>query len=414
MNVLMFAASHYPLDPRIKQEAELLHSNGYNVSVIVLKWEGQPSYEKINDINVYRMPRIELFKRGKHSKSPEQNIFNKVLTLLMAILGYGFEFVYFTSVCFIFSSYLAFKEKFDVIHTANPPDTLFIVAVFWKIFGKKFIYDHHDLSPDLFVEKYGEKAKAVYVVLRLLEKISCKTADFIVAPNESYKKTDIKRNGVKPENIYIVRNGPNLKEMKISEPIHDIRKMNKSILCYIGAINIQDGVDYLMIVLADIVYKYNFHDICMVIIGDGDYLHKIKELADELNVSKYVIFTGVIYERDEICSYLSTADMFVDAAPASFLNHSSTFIKHMEYMVFEKPVVSFALKESMYSLKDAGLFVEPNDTDQMARAIIELIGNKEKREIMGKNAGRRVKELSWDVVSKPLISLYQKIGEEFK
>jgi glycosyltransferase involved in cell wall biosynthesis len=411
MNILMIAASHYPLDIRVRQEAELLKESGHNVSVISLKWYGQPSYEKIKNINIYRVPMIELFKMGKHSISHRNSIFQKFVTLIMAIIGYGFEFVYFTSACFILSFWLAFKERFDVIHAANPPDTLFIVAGFWKIFRKKFIYDHHDLSPDLFIEKYGNKASSIYNILSFLEKISCKTADFVIDTNESYKKTDVERNGVNPENIYVVRNGPNLKEMKISEPIHEIRKLNKTILCYIGAINVQDGVDYLMVVLADIVHKYKFNEICLVVIGDGDYLHKIKELADELYVSRYVIFTGNIDNRGNVCRYLSTADIFVDAAPASFLNHSSTFIKHMEYMVFKKPVVSFALKESMYSLKDAGLFIEPNDTDQMARAIIELIGNKEKREIMGLNASKRAMEISWDVVSKPLIDLYQRISD---
>ena len=200
-------------------------------------------------------------------------------------------------------------------------------------------------------------------------------------------------------------------EIKIKEPISKIRELNKSVLCYIGAINVQDGVDNLIYVLSDLVNKHSFSNVVLLIIGDGDYLHKVKDLSVQLNVDKYIIFTGLVSDRDEVCRYLSTADIFVDAAPASFLNHSSTFIKHMEYMVFKKPVVSFSLKESMYSLKDSGVFIEPNDTELMAKAIIELIGNKEKQKVLGEKAGKRVKELSWDVVSKPLLDLYQRIAD---
>jgi len=147
----------------------------------------------------------------------------------------------------------------------------------------------------------------------------------------------------------------------------------------------------------------------LLIIGDGDYLNKIKELAKELMIEDYIIFTGYVTDRNTLNRYLSSADIFVDAAPYSFLNDKSTFIKHMEYMIFKKPVVSFALKESALSLNDAGLLIPPNDTDKMARKIIDLINNVQLREKLGKNAGKRVQELSWDKVSMPLIEAYTKI-----
>lgn len=410
MKALMISASNYPLDIRVKQEAELLTSYGHEVAVIALKHEHQTFHETINKVNVYRIPNVELFKRGKHSKTDRSNVFIKLGILSMAIIGYGFEFLYFTIFSYLLSLSLIFKYNFEVIHTANPPDTLFIIACFWKIFGKKFIYDHHDLSPDLFIEKYGKNSAFIYSSLRLLEKLSCRTADYVITTNETYKKIDISRNGVDSRKVFVVRNGPDLNEMKISEPINDLKNNTDTVLCYIGAINIQDGVDNSIVVLSNIIHKYNFHNISFLIIGDGDYLYEIKNLSKKLNVFENIIFTGAIYNRELICRYLSTADIFIDTAPASFLNHSSTFIKHMEYLVFKKPVVSFSLKESMYSLQEAGLFIEPNDTDKMAKSIIQLIKDKNKQKIMGEYASKRSKELSWSTVSEPLLALYTKLN----
>ena len=184
----MLAASNYPLDIRVKQEAELLTSNHHDVTVLSLKGDNQSFFEKICNVNVYRIPNIELFKRGKHSKAKSENIFKRFSTLLMAILGYGFEFVYFTFTSFFLSFWVAFRHGFDVVHAANPPDTLFLIGGFWKIIGKIFIYDHHDLSPDLFVEKYGNKITIIYYILLQMEKCSCKLSDFVIDTNESYKK----------------------------------------------------------------------------------------------------------------------------------------------------------------------------------------------------------------------------------
>lgn len=415
MNILMLTESDYPLDIRVKQEAELLTSNGHNVSVIAVKYKGETYYEKSNGVKVYRIPKIELFK--KIIKNSKNNVliefFRKTLSFLTVLIGYSFEYMYFTFACFFFSIILIPLKRINVIHTHNPPDTLFIVASFYKIFyGIRFIFDHHDLSPDLFVEKYSNKIKLIYRILLLFERLSCKTADIIIATNESYKQVEIDRCRVIPKKIYIVRNGPDLNKMKIMEPIEGIRDQGKTVLCYIGAINIQDGVQYLLVMLAKLVYKYRLNDVLLLIIGDGDYLSNVKKLAMELRLKDNIIFTGLVKEREKVCRYLSSADIFVDAAPSSFLNERSTFIKHMEYMVFGKPIVSFALKESMFSLKDAGLFITPNNTDKMAKKIIELLNNKDLQEKLGRNARKKVIEFSWEKVSQSLLDLYQQLQSE--
>lgn len=407
MNILMLTESKFPMDTRVRQEAYKLMKFGHRVSIVALKGRGQPHFETIKGIKIYRVPKIELFKRGKQSKFENLQFFDKILLLVKAISGYGFEYLYFTVACFFLSFLVLLKDKFDVIHTHNPPDTLFLVAGFYKLCGKNFVYDHHDLSPELFLEKYGSGKPLIYKSLLLLEKLSCKLADVIIATNQSYKRIEVERSGVNPKKVFIVRYGPDLNEMKITEPISEIKKKGKTVLCYLGVINVQDGVDYLADTFSKIVYEYNKKDICLLIIGDGDYLCKIKELANELNIMEYIIFTDFIYDRNLLNKYLSTADIFVDAAPYSFLNDNSTFIKHMEYMIYEKPVVSFALKESMFSLKDAGVFIPPNDTDKMAKAIIDLVNNSPMRSKLGAVAGERVKQLSWDRISMPLIQAYE-------
>jgi len=408
----MISESHFPSDIRVKREAYTLLAYGHEVSIIALKDIGQKFYEKINGIKVYRVPKIELFKRGKHLQYSSKSLFNKISTLLKAVLGYGVEYSYFTVSSFIISLLVTIRENIDVIHTHNPPDTLFVVAGFYKLFGKKFVYDHHDLSPDLFLEKYKGKRSIIYKVLFMFEKISCKLADRVIASNESYKKIEIERCGIRPENIYVVRYGPDLNEMRVSDPIQEIRLTNKTVLCYLGTINIQDGLDILLIMLSKLIYKYKLKDVMLLIIGDGDYLRNIKALSEELNLSEYIHFTGFINDRTLLNRYLSSADIFVDAAPFSFLNDNSTFIKIVEYMIFKKPIVTFALKETRFTLQNAGILIPPNDMDKMAKTIVELINDDETKMRLSINAERRIKELTWDKVSLPLLEAYESIKYE--
>lgn len=411
MNILMVSESYYHVDSRVKQEAELLACNGHNVSVIAIKLGKQPFYEKIGAIKVYSLPRIEIFKVGKQLINEKNNaVIKKYLALLLGIFGYGFEFIYFTIVSLFLSFFFLVTHKIHVVHTHNPPDTLFIIALFYKLYGKKFIYDHHDLSPDLFREKYKLNVRIIYNLLLLLEKISCRLADLIITTNDSYKKIEIKRHKVPENKIYVVRNGPDLKKIKISSPIMSIKKDGKIILCYLGAINIQDGVDNILKAIAKLIFNYNKKDFKLLVIGDGDYLFELKKLAKSLMIENYVIFTGLINDTKILNKYLSTADIFLDAAPLSFLNDNSTFIKHTEYMVYQKPVISFKLKESMHTLGDCGLFVEPNDTDKYAKTLHSLINDVKLRKKLGENAKKRIDMFSWQETSKILLEAYKDLN----
>lgn len=413
MTTLMITESYFPQDIRVYQEAKLLKDRGYEIIIIALRDKGQIFRENIDGMIVNRIPQIELFKSGRQFMKIRSSIWHKMIIILQAAVGYGFEYLYFTIAAAMLTLPIFIKYKFSVIHTHNPPDTLFLIALFYKIFfRKKFIYDHHDLSPDLFLQKFNNSYMLIYRILLLFEKISCKVADVIIATNESYKKIEIERAGVMPQKIFIVRNGPDVMTIKRTEPIHELRSGYQNILCYLGSINYQDGLQYLLDVLAKLVFKYGKRDILLLIIGDGDYLEIIRQQANQLQITDYICFTGYLTDRKEICRYMSTADVFVDSAPNSFLNDHSTFIKHMEYMVFKKPIVSFALKESAFTLDDAGLFVPPNDTDKMAKAIIELLQNKKMQNHLGENAGRRVQDLTWNKVSIPLVKAYESLKNQ--
>ena len=154
MNILMLTESFFPFDPRVRQEAYKLKDHGHRVSVIALKKKSQSYFETDKDVRVYRVPKLELFKYGKQSKGSKSSFFAKSSVFLKAVIGYSTEYLYFTTACFCLSFFVLLKDRFDVIHTHNPPDTLFLVAGFYKLCGKKFVYDHHDLCPELFLEKY--------------------------------------------------------------------------------------------------------------------------------------------------------------------------------------------------------------------------------------------------------------------
>jgi glycosyltransferase involved in cell wall biosynthesis len=319
------------------------------------------------------------------------------------------EYCYFTGACFVMSLYVAMKHGFDVIHAHNPPDTLFLVAAFYKPFGKKFVFDHHDLCPELYRSRYKAESGFLTTILGLFEKGSLALADVTIATNESYRAIQIERGKVKPENVFIVRNGPNLKRVAYRTPSERLRAINKCILCYIGALNPQDGVDYLLRSLRDLLYKLNRKDFYCVIMGTGDSLEDLRSLAVELNLEGYVELTGYVSEED-LMSNLSAADICVDPDPSSPLNDVSTWIKIMEYMALGKPIVAYDLKETHWSAQDAALYVKPNNELEFAEGIAKLMDRPDLRAQIGEFGRQRIhNDLKWDVVGQNLLRAYEKL-----
>jgi glycosyltransferase involved in cell wall biosynthesis len=405
----MLVENSFPADTRVRNEASTLVANGYQVSVISLGSPGQPRREVVDGVTVYRVPRLTVF-----AKLPERNAKGvaKFGRTLRTFVGYFTEYCYFTSACLALSLYVLLTEGFDVIHAHNPPDTLVLVTGFNKLLGRKVVFDHHDLSPELYLSRYRNNQEGLITRgLRLFEKLSVKCADVVIATNESYRAIDIERNGVSPDRVFIVRNGPDAGRVRLIEPDERLRGLNKKILVYVGAMNPQDGLEYLLTAIAHLVHDLKRTDFYCVLIGSGDSLDPLRAQATTLGIDAHVEFTGFIPDED-LVRYLSTADICLDPNPSSPLNDVSTWIKVMEYMALSKPVVSFDLKETRVSAGDAAVYVTPNDERAFAAAIADLMDDPSRCTEMGRVGVSRVNsELGWHVTSQNLLRAYDFLFE---
>ncbi len=401
----MLVENHFPQDTRVTNEATLLKEAGYQVTVVALRGNGQTGHEVLNGVEVYRLPTLELFK-----KTPFANVnrLNLLLVKLKSFLGYIVEYCYFTTACLIVCTYVFVKRGFDVMHAHNPPDTLFLVALPFKLVGKKmFVFDQHDLCPELYRSRYGAAEGFATRLLRLLEWCSLKLADVTIATNESYKRIQIERANKNPRDIFIVRNGPNQMRMTPVAPNVRLRGMDKCILCYIGSLNPQDGVDHLLRSLRHLLYDLKRSDFHCVIMGTGDSLQDLRDLADKLELNGCVELPGFVSD-EELQANLAAADICLDPDPSSPLNDVSTWIKVMEYMAYGKPIVAFDLKETRFSAGDAAIYVRPNEEAEFAKTVAQLMGQPELRSKMGAYGRRRVEEeLQWNKVGRNLLTAYE-------
>jgi glycosyltransferase involved in cell wall biosynthesis len=404
--ILMLVENYFPQDTRIANEASLLIDAGYQVAVIALRRRGQARHETLNGVEVYRLPELELFKK---TPSANSNAINLRFIKLKSFLGYVMEYCYLTAACLVVSAYIFVKRGFDVIHAHNPPDTLFLVALLFKLLGKKFVFDQHDLCPELYRSRYGAAEDSTTRLLKILEWCSLKLADVTIATNESYKQIQIERANKNPRDIFVVRNGPDQLRMAPAVPSARLRGMNKSILCYIGSLNPQDGVDHLLRALRHLLYDLKRSDFHCVIMGTGDSLNDLRDLADDLQLNGCVELLGFVSDED-LRANLAAADICLDPDPSSPLNDVSTWIKVMEYMAYAKPIVAFDLKETRFSAGDAAVYVRPNEEAEFASTVARLMGEPELRNKMGAYGRRRVEEeLQWNKVGRNLLAAYERL-----
>jgi glycosyltransferase involved in cell wall biosynthesis len=402
--ILMLVENYFPQDTRVKNEASLLTKAGYQISVIALRTQGQAGRETLNSVEVYRLPTLELFK-----KTPSANVnrLDLLFVKLKSFLGYVVEYCYFTTACLIVSTYVFLKRGFDVMHAHNPPDTLFLVALPFKLLGKKFVFDQHDLCPELYRSRYGAAEGFATRLLKIFEWCSLKLADVTIATNESYKQIQIERANKNPRDIFIVRNGPNRMRMTPVAPSARLRGMDKCILCYIGSLNPQDGVDHLLRSLRHLLYDLKRSDFHCVIMGTGDSLQDLRNLADKLQLNGCLELPGFVSDED-LQANLAAADICLDPDPSSPLNDVSTWIKVMEYMAYGKPIVAFDLKETRFSAGNAAMYVRPNEETEFAKTVAQLMSQPELRKEMGAYGRRRVEEeLQWNKVGLNLLSAYE-------
>lgn len=379
-----------PFDRRVWQEATTLRNAGFQVSIICPTGKGyEKRYEVIDDIHIYRHP-LPFEADGA--------------------LGYVFEYSTALFWEFVLAWRIQFTRGFDVIHACNPPDLIFIVALFFKMIGKKFIFDHHDINPELYEAKFG-KRDFFYRMMLLFERLTFKTADVSIATNQSYKEIAIRRGGMDKDKVFVVRSGPSLERLKIIPPVPDLKNGRQFLVGYVGVMGKQEGIDYLLEAVNYIVHTLKRTDIQFGLVGGGTEIENLKHMADQLGVREYVTFTGRVPDQ-ALLEMLNTADICVNPDIANEMNDKSTMNKIMEYMALGKPIVQFDLTEGKVSAQGASLYAEKNNATDLAEKIVYLLSNpavmKEMSEI-GKY--RVINELEWQHEEPKLLAAYAAVKE---
>jgi glycosyltransferase involved in cell wall biosynthesis len=374
-----------PFDRRVWQEARTLHGHGYQVSIICPKGKGyEKSFEELDGVAIYR-----------HSMPFEAS----------GALGYALEYSWALAAEFLLSLKVLCTRGFDVIHGCNPPDMIFLIGGFYKIFGKKFLFDHHDINPELYEAKF-QRRDVFYKLMLALERWTFRTADVCVATNESYRKIAIERGGRQPSKVFVVRSGPDLRRLKVLPPQPELKQGRRYLVGYVGVMGRQEGIDGLLAAVQHIVHSMKRTDIHFGLVGGGTELDAMRKLAQELQVADYVTFTGRVPDA-ELLAMLNTADVCVNPDVANEMNDKSTMNKIMEYMALGKPIVQYDLTEGRVSAQQASLYARRNDPIDMARQIVELLDDEPRRKQMGEWGRERVKNsLAWEHEVPRLLAAY--------
>lgn len=377
----------YPQDVRVRHEAETLAAAGYGVTVLAPRSAGQPWHEVIRDVHVYRFPYIQASQ---------------------GVLGYLVEFGYATALLTIMVLWRWLRGGFDVLHLHNPPDTLFIAALLPRFAGKRVVFDHHDLAAELYAAKQENQKAWISRLLNFFEKSSCRIATHVITANDSYRRHDIEHNGVDPQQVWVVRNGPDLDELpvlKTQTPAADgaVR------IGYIGYIARQDGFDHLLYALHHLKKDLGKSDWSCLVIGPADEPEALEKLTAELGLSAHVTFAGKKPHREAL-EMLATIDIGVAPEPFNAFNDKSTMIKVLEYMALAKPVVAYDLTEHRITAGQAALYAQDNDPGNLARHIAALMDDPEQRVRLGATGRERIEQqLSWSHSAEKLLACYAAI-----
>jgi len=378
-----------PFDRRVRQEAVALHEAGYEV--VVISPVGPPPdhepFQRWNGIEIHRYP------------------------LAMSdgsALGYVREYL---------SAFLGIRRlvrrvskgrAFGVVHAANPPDFLLVAALRLKWRGARFVFDHHDLAPELYEARFGRR-DAVHWILRRVERLAFVLADLVIATNESHRRVALERGGRRRESVVVVRNGPDLDRFRAAEPDASVRGDRPFLIAYLGLMGSQDGLDVAMRVLAEL--RTTRDDWRAVFMGDGDVLDDTKALAVQLDLAGVVEFTGRVGD-DRILPILSAAEVCIAPEPSTPFNDRATIVKVLEYMAMARPVVAFDLPETRLSAGDAALYAPPGDEAAFARCIARLLDDSALRSELGRRGRERVEqELGWHRGRGALLAAYAALLE---
>lgn len=380
-----------PLDPRVWREACSLYENKYYVTVLCPRRKEYPlGCEVIDGIRIYRHP------LPKERGTP---------------IGYLWEYSCALFWQFLYAWWIYFCHGFQVIQGCNPPDDIFLVALPFKLLGVKYIFDHHDANPELFVAKYGRKG-TFFKILSSLERLSYRFSDVVVATNASYKDLAISRGGLAPEDVFIVRNGPDLSRFKAVKPNPALKYGKPYLIAYVGYMSIQDGLD-ILIEVARYIKSQGRRNIHFTCVGGGGELANLRRMVSDKELTDMVTFTGRIPDQ-ELLEILSTADVCANPDRPCEMNDISTMNKIMEYMALAKPIVQFDFKEGRFSAQEASLYADKvNQVPDFAQKILWLLERPQERRRMGDFGRKRVEEeLAWKYSVQNLLAAYDRAFEK--
>lgn len=302
---------------------------------------------------------------------------------------------------------------FDVIHACNPPDLIFLVALPFKLIGKRFLFDHHDINPELYEAKFGRR-DVFWRLMLLFERLTFKLADVSIATNESYRRIAIDRGGMDPSKVAVVRSGPDIARFHPVAPDPSLKNGRRFLVGYVGVIGEQEGLDLLLEAIAHIVHALGRHDIQVCIVGSGSSLSDMQALAVKLNIAAHVTFLGRVPD-EKLMQVLSTSDVCVNPDRVNAMNDRSTMNKIIEYMAMSKPIVQFDVVEGRFSAQEASLYAKANDPIDFAERICELVDDEPRRQAMGAVGRERVeKHLAWEHQIDSLIGIYQVAVSKFR
>ena len=379
-----------PFDRRVWLECQALVSAGYRVVVVCPKGRGDPAYEVVDA--------VELYKYRPYAPG-----------------GSKFSFVAEYAYSFLATAWATLKARrsgrFAVIQACNPPDIFWPLAVaFRALEGTKFVFDHHDLCPELYESRFPRGAKLPYRGLLALERRTHRAADHVIATNDSYREIAMTRGGKSAAEVTVVRTGPDPQRLKPGQADPELRRGRRFLAAYIGVMGPQDGVDIVVRAADIVVHKLGREDIAFTLIGSGDCFDDLVALRDELGPGGPRGVHWPSAGSNSSTRILSTADVGLSPDPKNPLNDVSTMNKTMEYMAFELPVVAFDLKETRVSADEAAVYVEPNDEYAYAEAIVALMDDEPRRARLGKLGRTRVEqELAWSHQERAYLGVYENV-----
>ncbi|MPY97751.1 MAG: glycosyltransferase [Actinophytocola sp.] len=379
-----------PFDRRVWQECTTLRDAGWEVHVICPRGEKQDTEAEVvlDDVHIHRYP-LRPATGGPRGYAREYGLAlaHTLWRALRLTLRLG---------------------RFDVVHACNPPDMLFLVGAVLKVRGARFVFDQHDLVPELYLSRFNRGEDALYRAVCLAERLTYRTADVVIATNESYRRTAIARGGKAPDDVVVVRSAPAVERFEQVPAEPELKRGKPHLLCYLGVMGPQDGVDYALRALAKLRDDVGRTDWHAVFVGAGDTFDAMVRLADDLGLADQVEFTGRIPDAD-LLRYLSTADVCLAPDPRNPLNDVSTMNKIMEYMAMARPIVSFDLTEARVSAGEAAVYATPNDELDFAKQIARLLDDPEERRRMGEiGQGRVSGPLSWRESATALLAAYDR------